>query len=98
MADFKLDTHEIVWRSKTLDPILRAFWDWGNMAALPQEAQDKIKATTRENAPALRAERPVRVSPCHSVWQRREAVAPRGRTIGSGSGSSRVVGGLTERQ
>jgi ubiquinone/menaquinone biosynthesis C-methylase UbiE len=50
LADFQLDTHEIVWRSETLDPILRGFWDWGNMAALPQEVQDKIKATTRENA------------------------------------------------
>jgi ubiquinone/menaquinone biosynthesis C-methylase UbiE len=50
LADFELDTHEIVWRSETLDPILRGFWDWGNMAALPQEVQDKIKATTRENA------------------------------------------------
>jgi hypothetical protein len=50
LADFQLDTHHIVWRSETLDPILRGFWDWGNMAALPQEAQDKIKATTRENA------------------------------------------------
>ena len=50
LADFQLDTQEIVWRSETLDPILRGFWDWGNMAALPQEAQDKIKATTRENA------------------------------------------------
>ena len=50
LAGFQLDTHEIVWRSETLDPILRGFWDWGNMAALPQEAQDKIKATTRENA------------------------------------------------
>jgi SAM-dependent methyltransferase len=50
LADFQLDTHEIVWRSATLDPILRGFWDWGNMAALPQEVQDKIAATTRENA------------------------------------------------
>ena len=50
LADVWLDTHEIVWRSATLEPILRGFWDWGNMAALPQEVQDKITATTRENA------------------------------------------------
>jgi ubiquinone/menaquinone biosynthesis C-methylase UbiE len=50
LTDFQLDTHEIVWRSATLEPILRGFWDWGNMAALPQEVQDKIAATTRENA------------------------------------------------
>ena len=50
LAGFQLDPHEIVWRSERLDPILRGFWDWGNMAALPQEVQDKIEATTRENA------------------------------------------------
>jgi hypothetical protein len=50
LGGLQLDTHHIVWRSETLDPILRGFWDWGNMAALPQEAQDKIKATTRKNA------------------------------------------------
>ena len=50
LVDFQLDTHEIVWRSETLDPMLRGFWDWANMAALPQETQDKIRATTRKNA------------------------------------------------
>ena len=50
LTDFQLSTHEVVWRSATFEPILRAFWDWGNMAGLPQEVQDKIAATTRENA------------------------------------------------
>jgi SAM-dependent methyltransferase len=50
LTDFHLDSHEIVWRSSTIEPILRGFWDWGNMARLPQEVQDKIAATTRENA------------------------------------------------
>jgi hypothetical protein len=50
LADFRLDTHEIVWRSETLEPILRGLWDYCNLAALPQEVQDKIEATTRANA------------------------------------------------
>jgi ubiquinone/menaquinone biosynthesis C-methylase UbiE len=50
LVDLQLNTHEIVWRSETVEPILRGLWDWGNMAALPQEVQDKIEATTRENA------------------------------------------------
>ena len=27
-----------------------AFWDWGNMATLPPETQQKIEEATRENA------------------------------------------------
>jgi len=50
MADLHLDTHDVVWRIATLELVLRGLWDWGNMAALPQELQDKIAATTRENA------------------------------------------------
>jgi len=50
LADLQLDIHEVVWCSATLEPILRGNWDWGNMATLPQELQDKIAATTRENS------------------------------------------------
>jgi ubiquinone/menaquinone biosynthesis C-methylase UbiE len=50
LADFQLDTHEIVWRSETLEPMLRGLWDYCNLATLPQEVQDKIKASMRENA------------------------------------------------
>ena len=50
LEGFHLDTHDIVWRSDSLDPILRGLWDWGNLAALPRDVQDKIEATTRENA------------------------------------------------
>ena len=28
---------------------VKSFWSWGNMLALPQDVQDKIEATTREN-------------------------------------------------
>ncbi len=50
LANCRLNTEEVVWRSKTLEPILAGFWKWGNMAALPREVQDKIEKTTRENA------------------------------------------------
>lgn len=46
----QLAVHETTWRTDSLDPVLRGFWDWGNMAALPSETQDKIEGTTRENA------------------------------------------------
>ena len=38
----------IGWRS-TSAAVVESFWSWGNMAALPQEIQDKIEVTTREN-------------------------------------------------
>jgi SAM-dependent methyltransferase len=50
LTECKLSTHDIVWRTEDLEPILRGFWDWGNIAALPQDVQDRIEATTRENA------------------------------------------------
>lgn len=46
----ELGVHETKWRTGSLDPVLRGFWDWGNMAFLPEETQAKIEATTRENA------------------------------------------------
>jgi SAM-dependent methyltransferase len=50
LVNLQLDLHEVVWRSETIDSVISAFWDWGNMAALPKEIQDKIEATTRQNA------------------------------------------------
>ncbi len=52
LTDCQLSTHDVVWRSEGLEPILRGFWEWGNIAALPQDVQDRIEATTRENAKA----------------------------------------------
>lgn len=52
LTDCKLSTHDVIWRSEKLEPILRGFWDWGNIAALPQDVQDRIEATTRENSKA----------------------------------------------
>ena len=49
LTDFAFETREITWLTKTLDPIVASFWNWGNMAGLPQDAQDKIEATTRKN-------------------------------------------------
>jgi SAM-dependent methyltransferase len=46
----QLTTHDVTWRTESLDPVLQGFWDFGNLAALPSEVQEKIKETTRENA------------------------------------------------
>lgn len=50
LEDCKLTTHGVTWRTQSLDPVLRGFWDFGDMAALPSEIQEKIRETTRENA------------------------------------------------
>jgi len=52
LTDCQLGTQDVVWRSEGLEPILRGFWDWGHLAALPQDVQARIEATTRENARA----------------------------------------------
>jgi len=49
-AEFQLTRHEVFWRTRTLDPVLRGLWDWGNIAALPPQTQEQIESTTRENA------------------------------------------------
>ena len=50
LGDCQLSIHEVTWKTDSLDPVLKGFWDWGNMAALPAETQTKIKEATRENA------------------------------------------------
>jgi len=50
LEDCQLSTHEVIWKADSLDPILKGFWVWGNMAALPVETQKKIEETTRVNA------------------------------------------------
>jgi ubiquinone/menaquinone biosynthesis C-methylase UbiE len=50
LSKFQLDTHKVAWKTKTLDPILRGMSDWANLLAFPQELQDKVEASTRENA------------------------------------------------
>jgi ubiquinone/menaquinone biosynthesis C-methylase UbiE len=52
LTDCRLETHDVIWRSDTLDPILRGFWDWGKIADLAPALQNKIESTTRENAKA----------------------------------------------
>jgi len=46
----ELSTHEVIWKTDSLDPVLKGFWDWGNMAALPAETQTRIEETTRDNS------------------------------------------------
>ena len=37
LEDCQLSIHEVNWKADSLDSILKGFWDWGNMAALPVE-------------------------------------------------------------
>ena len=48
LADLKFDFRPIIWRTRSLDPVVEACWTWGNLVALPQDVQDKIDAATRE--------------------------------------------------
>jgi len=50
LSDCNLSIHQVTWRTDSLSPVLRGFWDWGNMALLPSETQRKIEETARENA------------------------------------------------
>jgi SAM-dependent methyltransferase len=52
LEDCQLSIHDVTWSVDSLDPILKGFWDFGNLAALPAEMQKKIEQTTRENAQA----------------------------------------------
>jgi SAM-dependent methyltransferase len=54
LTDCQLSVHEVTWKANSLDPILKGFWDWGNMAALPAETQMRIRESTRENAQPYR--------------------------------------------
>lgn len=50
LEDCQLTFHEVTWMADSLEPILKGFWDWGNMAALPLETQTRIEETTRKNS------------------------------------------------
>lgn len=50
LENCQLSVHEVTWETDSLGPILQGFWDWGNMAALPTNIQDKIRETTIENS------------------------------------------------
>lgn len=49
LSDLGLTKHATAWKCATLSPILEGFWDWGNIGALPQEKQDRIRATMEQN-------------------------------------------------
>ena len=54
LIDVQLETHDVVWCSATMDPIMKGFWDWGNIAELEPSLQEKIDSTTRQNAEKYR--------------------------------------------
>lgn len=54
LSDPHFETHDILWRSETVDPVLQAFLEWGDIAALPKDVQRKIERTACENLEAYR--------------------------------------------
>jgi len=52
LSDLHFETHDILWRSTNIDPVLQAFLEWGNIAALPRDVQKKIEVTAREKLEA----------------------------------------------
>lgn len=54
LTDPHFETHEILWRSDTPEPVIQAFMEWGDVGALPRETQQKIEATTRRNLAAYK--------------------------------------------
>ena len=56
LTDTHFATHDIVWQSDTLDPVVQAFLEWGNIARLSEDIQKKIEATARENLRSYRHE------------------------------------------
>ncbi|MHC5022448.1 MAG: class I SAM-dependent methyltransferase [Planctomycetota bacterium] len=54
LGEAHFETHDILWRSETIDPVLQAFLEWGNIAALPRDVQQKIEVTARENLESYR--------------------------------------------
>ena len=49
LSGLQLSKQETVWKCETLRPIVDGFWDWGNIAALPLEKQERIRATMEES-------------------------------------------------
>jgi SAM-dependent methyltransferase len=56
LSECAFHTQPISWRVPAAEPVLKAFWDWGNMGALPEDVQARIEATTRENLAAFEVE------------------------------------------
>ncbi len=50
LSDPQLSIHNMTWRTNSIDPILKGFWDWGKMNALPDETQDNIRQSTITNS------------------------------------------------
>jgi SAM-dependent methyltransferase len=48
LSDLHFESHDILWRSDAVDPVLQAFLEWGNIAALPKDVQQKIEVTACE--------------------------------------------------
>lgn len=49
LTDPAFSTEPITWHAPSADPVVRSFWTWGNMAALPADVRERIESSTREN-------------------------------------------------
>ncbi len=49
LVDCGFETHDITWRTSSLEPVLKSFWNWGNLGLLSDALQEKIKDTTIAN-------------------------------------------------
>lgn len=54
LIDCKLDVHEIRWRTDSLDPVIRGFWDYANITELPSKVQKNIVETLTEKTQAFK--------------------------------------------
>lgn len=49
LADLEFAMEPTVWRAPSADPVIRSFWNWGDMSALPASVWERIESATREN-------------------------------------------------
>ncbi|MHC5004416.1 MAG: class I SAM-dependent methyltransferase [Planctomycetota bacterium] len=54
LHDVRFETREIRWESDSVEPVVQAFMEWGNIDALPEDVRRSIAATARENLEAYR--------------------------------------------
>jgi len=49
LTDFAFAMEPTMWHAPSADPVVRSFWNWGNMSTLPADVWGRIESATREN-------------------------------------------------
>jgi len=52
LTDSVFSMEPTIWHAPSADPVIRSFWNWGNMAALPTDVWERIESATRESLKA----------------------------------------------